>query len=415
MHLFYLAPLLILTLSGCVAPAVIKPVADKDVKNLTNGESTKPIQFSKIVVKLKRGEKVGAIQAGLLCVGQGELTWKGGKLSIDSDEFTDTFKEELEKASFKTVGDTSALFEDSSTWKSEILVAGLVKDLKANICYPNAGFGNFSSSKGEAYLRVDWQIYSKLDRSVVHSVITEGASKVSSATNGGDSTIVLNAFSQATRNLLADEKFRSIVSRGGATVKDTVVMSSNTSKKLGSNTAEWSNAVATVFAGRGHGSGFLISDNLVMTNHHVVGESKSVNVKFGNGIELIGTDIASNSAKDVAIVKLDALLPKHFKLNVNIPSVGSDVYAIGTPLDATLYSTVSKGIVSGVRDENFKKLIQSDVNIQPGNSGGPLLDENGTVVGIAVSGFSVNNVTQGINFFIPVGDAITALNAVYSN
>lgn len=100
---------------------------------------------------------------------------------------------------------------------------------------------------------------------------------------------------------------------------------------------------------------------------------------------------------------------------MNIPSVGSDVYAIGTPLDASLYSTVSKGIVSGVRDENFKKLIQSDVNIQPGNSGGPLLDKNGTVVGIAVSGFSVNNVTQGINFFIPVGDAITALNAVYSN
>lgn len=422
MHRLYLAPLLLFALSGCIAPAIIKPVEDKDLKNLVNGENAKPIQFSKIVVKLKRGEKVGAIQAGLLCVGHGELTWKGGKLSIDSDEFTDTFKEELEKASFKTVGDTSALFEDSSTWKSEILIAGLVKDLKANICYPHAGFGNFSSSKGEAYLKVDWQIYSKLDRSVVHSVITEGASKVSSATSGGDSTIVLNAFSQATRNLLADEKFRSIVSRGGVAVKDTVVisgekivLSSNTSKKLGSDTAEWPNAVATVFAGKGHGSGFLISDNLVLTNHHVVGDSKSVNVKFGNGVELIGTVVASNSAKDVAIVKLDALLPKHFKLNVNIPTVGSDVYAIGTPVDATLYSTVSKGIVSGIREENFKKLIQSDVNIQPGNSGGPLLDKNGTVVGIAVSGLTINNVAQGLNFFIPVGDAITALNAVYSN
>ncbi|MDG1074034.1 MAG: trypsin-like peptidase domain-containing protein [Methylophilaceae bacterium] len=422
MRHIYLLPAILFMLNACVAPATIKPVEDKEVKDLVNGENAKPIQFSKIVVKLKRGEKVGAIQAGLFCVGQGTLTWKGGKLSIDSDEFTDAFKEELEKASFKTVGDTSALFEDSSTWKSEILVAGLVKDLKANICYPMAGFGNFSSSKGAAYLKVDWQIYSKLDRSVVHSVVTEGASDVSTATDGGGDAIVLNAFAQATRNLLADEKFRSIVSRGGETIKDTVVksgenivLSNSPLKKLNSNPSEWSNAVATVFAGRGHGSGFLISDNLVMTNHHVVGESKSVNVKFGNGLELIGTVIASNSARDVAIVKLSAVLPKHFKLNVNMPQVGSDVFAIGTPLDPTLFSTVSKGIVSGIRDESNKKFIQSDVNVLPGNSGGPLLDKNGTVVGITVSGLVVNNAPQGINYFIPIGEALASLNAVYSN
>ena len=169
-----------------------------------------------MVVKLKRGEHVGALQVGLLCVPQGDLNWKGGRINIDSDEFTEAFKDELEKHSFKTVGDTNASFEDPSTWKSEILVAGLVKELKANICYPMAGFGNFSSSKGEAFLKVDWQIYSKLDRSVVHSVSTEGAYQGDSATvAGGDTIAVLNAFSQATRNLLADVKFREIVSKGG--------------------------------------------------------------------------------------------------------------------------------------------------------------------------------------------------------
>jgi len=419
MRILLSTTLLLLLVSGCVPPAAIKSVEDKPVSNLVNGENAKPIQFSKIVVKLKRGEEIGAIQAGLLCVGQGQLTWKGGKLSIDSDEFTDAFKEELEKASFKTVGDTNALFEDASTWKSEILVAGLVKDLKANICYPNAGFGNFTSSKGESYLKVEWQIYSKLDRSVVHSVVTEGASKTTSAVSGGDSTLVLNAFAQATRNLLADEKFRSIVSRAGETVKEAVtksgekiVLSNNPTKKIGTNTADWTNAVATVFAGRGHGSGFLISDNLVMTNHHVVGESKSVNVKFGNGVELIGSVIASNSAKDVAIVKLDAVLPKYFNLEKTLPLVGTDVYAVGTPLDASFSSTVSKGIVSGLREEQKNKFVQSDVNVKPGNSGGPLLDKSGNVVAIAVSGLVINNVTQGINFFIPINDALTALNVV---
>lgn len=419
-NLRYLFPVVLVSImTGCGTPAVIKKVEDRPVENLKASESSKPIQFTKIVVKLKRGEHIGAMQAGLLCVSQGDLNWKGGRISIDSDEFTDAFKEELEKFSFKTVGDTNALFEDPSTWKSEILIAGLVKELKANICYPMAGFGNFSSSKGEAFIKVDWQIYSKLDRSVVHAVTTEGAAKNDEAVGGGDTVAVLNAFAQASRNLLADNKFREIVSRGGETIKETsyksgdsIVISTGSSKPLGNLPEEWTDGVVTVFAGRGHGSGFVISDNLILTNHHVVGESNSVAVKFNNGLQVVGKVIASNSGRDVAIVKVDASLPKHFRVSRMVPSVGSDVYAIGSPLDEKLYSTVTRGIVSGVRDENKKMLIQSDVNIRPGNSGGPLVDKNGAVVGIAVSSLVINSVAQGINFFIPIDDALKSLGAI---
>jgi len=419
-HLRYLFPVVLVSLmTGCGTPAVIKKVEDRPVENLKASESSKPIQFTKIVVKLKRGEHIGAMQAGLLCVSQGDLNWKGGRISIDSDEFTDAFKEELEKFSFKTVGDTNALFEDPSTWKSEILIAGLVKELKANICYPTAGFGNFSSSKGEAFIKVDWQIYSKLDRSVVHAVTTEGAAKNDEAVGGGDTVAVLNAFAQASRNLLADNKFREIVSKGGETIKETsyksgdsIVISTGSSKPLGNSPDEWTDGVVTVFAGRGHGSGFIISDNLILTNHHVVGESNSVAVKFNSGLQVIGKVVAFNSGRDVAIVKVDASLPKHFRVSRMVPSVGTDVYAIGSPLDEKLHSTVTRGIISGVREENKKMLIQSDVNIRPGNSGGPLVDKNGTVVGIAVSGLVINSVSQGINFFIPIDDALKSLGAI---
>jgi len=416
----FVLPLLLASLmAGCGTPAVIKKVEDRPVENLKASENSKPIQFTKIVVKLKRGEHIGAMQAGLLCVPQGDLNWKGGRISIDSDEFTDAFKEELEKFAFKTVGDTNALFEDPSTWKSEILIAGLVKELKANICYPMAGFGNFSSSKGEAFLKVDWQIYSKLDRSVVHSVTTEGSAKNDDAIGGGNTVAVLNAFAQASRNLLADSKFREIVSRGGATIKETsyksgdsIVISITSSKPLGGSPDEWASGVVTVFAGRGHGSGFVISDNLILTNHHVVGESNSVAVKFSNGLQVVGKVIASNSGRDVAIVKVDATLPKHFRLSRSVPVVGTNVYAIGSPLEEKFHSTVTHGIISGVREENKKMLIQSDVNIRPGNSGGPLVDENGAVVGIAVSGLVINSVSQGINFFIPIDDALKSLGAI---
>ena len=407
-------------LSGCAGtPAIIKEVQDQPVENLKASENSKPIQFTKIVVKLKRGEHIGAYKAGILCIPHGDLNWKGGKINVDSDEFTDAFKDELAKYSFKAVGDTNALFEDPSTWKSEILVAGLVKDLKVNICYPNAGFGNFNSSKGEAFIKVDWQIYSKLDRSVVHSVTTEGSAKNKESVSGGDTIAVLDAFAQASRNLLADAKFREIVSKGGSSVKETsfksgesLVVSTGSSTLVGKSPDKWPGAVVTVFAGKGFGSGFVISENLILTNQHVVGESNSVTIKFDNGLQVIGKVVASNSGRDVAVVKVDAKLPKYFHVQRVGPPVGTEVYAVGSPLDENLQSTVTRGIISGYREQDKKTFIQSDVNIRPGNSGGPLVTKDGDVVGIAVSGLVVNGDFQGINFFIPINDALVSLGVI---
>lgn len=411
--------LLAAMLSSCGTPSNIKQVADKPVADLKADDNTKPIQLTKVVVKLKRGEHIGALKAGLLCVPHGNLNWKGGRVNVDSEEFTEAFKEELEKFSFKTVGDVNALFEDPSTWKSEILVAGLVKELKANICYPMAGFGDFNSSKAEVFIKVDWQIYSKLDRSVVHSVTTEGSFNNKESAAGGDTVAILNAFAQASRNLLADEKFREIVSKGGQTVRETVVKSAGTivlaaknSKPVGTTPADWTNAVVTVFAGRGHGSGFAISDDLIITNEHVVSEANSVTVKFQGGLQVIGKVIASNTGRDVALVKLDAAMPKYFRVERSLPAVGTEVYAIGTPLDENLESTMSRGIVSGIRNHMENRLIQSDVNIRPGNSGGPLVGKDGKVVGITVSTLVVGDVPAGINFFIPIDDALKSLGAI---
>ncbi|WP_323029442.1 S1C family serine protease [Castellaniella defragrans] len=409
-------------LAGCGTPAVIKDVQDKPVEelNITASENSKPIQLSKIVVKLKRGQHIGAFQVGVFCISQGDLSWRGGRINVNSDDFTDAFKEELEKYSFKTVGDTSALFEDPSSWKSEILIAGLIKDLKANFCYPLAGFGNFSTNKGEAFVKVDWQIYSKLDRAVVHSVETEGASKVTSATKNGNDDLILNAFSQAARNLLADKKFREIVMQGGETVKETTYKSANNivatpgkSTSLNRDISKWADGVVTIYAGNGHGSGFIIGENLIITNHHVVGEADVVTVKLGHDFETTGKVIAYNSGKDVAAIKIAGSLPKYFSIDRSLPAVGTEVYAVGSPLSDKLNSTVTKGIVSAHREQNNNQLIQTDVNIRPGSSGGPLVTSNGKVVGIAVSGIQIGSAGQGINFFIPIDDALESMDIKY--
>ena len=80
------------------------------------------------------------------------------------------------------------------------------------------------------------------------------------------------------------------------------------------------------------------------------------------------------------------------------------------PQRRDLSATLARGVVSNIRKEGQKTLIQSDVNVLSGNSGGPLVNGNGEVVGITVSGIQVNKAAQGINFFIPIKDALDSMN-----
>jgi len=116
--------------------------------------------------------------------------------------------------------------------------------------------------------------------------------------------------------------------------------------------------------------------------------------------------------RDVALVKVDAGGLKPLPIRSSIVSHAEEVYAVGTPFDESLQSTITKGIVSGIRTEEKSglKLIQSDVDIHGGNSGGPLLDSQGNVVGISVSGIGLRKLSAGLNFFIPIIDGLEWLN-----
>jgi len=90
-------------LLGCVSGAEITKVPEHNPITFTG--SAKPVQFKRIVIKLNRGEVVGAEQVGLFCVGSQQLVWKGGHITIQDEEFTTACREELENAHYKVVGD----------------------------------------------------------------------------------------------------------------------------------------------------------------------------------------------------------------------------------------------------------------------------------------------------------------------
>lgn len=405
------------TLPGCATKADIQPNVTHHNISVTPLEHSKPILFSKLNIKLKRGEHIGAMQTGILCLAKENLTWKGGKFVLDTDDFTEAFHAEVVHSGHKVATDANALFGDTSTSKPEILIAANIQVLKANICYDSTFLGNSNTSKGRAYVKIEWHAYSKLDKSVVYSTITEGTSSIEQSFVGGDAMTVVQAFAQAARQLLSDQRFKAIVAVAGASVKtanikagEALLLNPDPNKKIGNNPADWGNAVATILNGTGHGSGFLISESLMLTNRHVVNALDTVQVKFTNGLQLSGKVIHADIDRDVALIKLDASFPKYFHVSKRTPTVGQDVYAIGSPIDEIYSASISKGVISGMRDKDGKPLIQSDVNIRPGNSGGPLVDDDGSLVGIAVSGLVIKNVPQGINFFIPIADALKTLN-----
>jgi len=406
------------------ASANIKQVAIQDTIDIQPGVDAKPLLFKKIVVKLPRGKEIGSLQTGLLCLPVGRsLTWKGGKVNITSDDFTEVFREELEKANYPLVGNPDALFEDPSEWKAELLVAGMIKDIRANICYPLTGFGNFSDSQGEAFVEVEWQIFSRLDRQVVYTITTEGSSKVEEARPTGTLDIMLNAFAIATQNLLADQGFHDLVVRKSddKTIKPAgneirLPLIANFMKPLTNHVNDVRVAIATIYAGDGHGSGFFISTNgYILTNEHVVREAKFVKVKLATGREILGEVLKVNSRRDIALIKAEEEKMPELPIKNSELNIGSEVYAIGSPLDDDLNTSLSKGIISAYRVEDNLRYIQSDINVLPGNSGGPLLDENGNIIGVTVLGRIFRGVPSGINFFIPIQDALLALNIKTTN
>jgi serine protease Do len=159
---------------------------------------------------------------------------------------------------------------------------------------------------------------------------------------------------------------------------------------------------------RGLGSGFVIStDGYVMTNAHVVEGADDITVTLTDRREFKGKVIGTDRRTDVALVKIEATgLPSVKIGDPNKLRVGEWVVAIGSPFG--LDNSVTAGIVSAkARDTGeFLPFIQTDVAVNPGNSGGPLLNMRGEVIGINSQIFTTSGGYNGISFAIPIDEAM---------
>lgn len=172
--------------------------------------------------------------------------------------------------------------------------------------------------------------------------------------------------------------------------------------------------------GTSTGSGFIISDDgYVVTNHHVVEGATDVTVTLSTGDEYTAKVIGSDSLNDVALLKVEATGLPAVKLGSSDKlAIGDMVCAIGNPL-GSLTATLTVGYVSGkdrqvTTDNSTINMIQTDAAINSGNSGGPLFNMYGEVVGITSAKYSGTTSSgasiEGISFAIPIDDVMSIID-----
>jgi putative serine protease PepD len=208
------------------------------------------------------------------------------------------------------------------------------------------------------------------------------------------------------------------------TVSDAQPTSSSGSLSVQSIYQLANKGVVEVTAGQGQGSGFVYDgDGHIITNDHVVDGATSVSVRFWNGKTFDAQVVGTDASTDLAVLKVDAPASQLFPLSLGDSSklaVGDSVVAIGSPFG--LEGTVTSGIVSALHREMtspnhfaIDNSIQTDAAINHGNSGGPLLNAQGKVVGITSQIESNSGGNEGVGFAIPSNTVSSIAAQLISN
>ncbi|WLT32302.1 S1C family serine protease [Geothrix sp. PMB-07] len=163
-------------------------------------------------------------------------------------------------------------------------------------------------------------------------------------------------------------------------------------------------AVVLVETSSGRGSAFFVDRDRLITNHHVVVGQSYVKLRLSDNRTLDAAIATTSQDYDLAVLRIMGSAPEHAVLSLGtIQDVrqGQEVLAIGTPM-GVFQNTVTRGIVSSLRQLDKVVVLQTDTALNPGNSGGPLIDHAGRVVGINTMGFRGS---QGLNFAVAIDHA----------
>lgn len=393
------AAFLVIFVQGCATTA---PTITQLSPIVIGPEGSAPISFTRLIIRVPSGTRVGAHHNGWLKVPQFSYVWLSN-ITVGSDEFKIVASEHLKARGYTVMGGDNLLFGRDESAKAEYQLGGTVYSLVYNTYAPLAG------DYSEATLSIEWQLYDSIRKQVVMTVATSGYGKQS----GIGSACIQFAFRSALDNLLAKREFVDFVTRSSRNTWERtpdeiqpIKIRLPTSSKwlsLPTDLKDVLQSVLTIRAGGSVGSGVLISpDGWAITAGHVVSGVKEVIVRMYSGLEITAAVVRIDHQQDVALIRLPGRgYPSVRVATAGAPDVGTDVFAVGAPAGEDLAFSVTKGVISGFREWQGKRYIQTDAALNPGNSGGPLFTSDGSVIGVVSWKISAQGF-EGIAFGVPI-------------
>lgn len=383
------------------------------------------IGFDKLLADFKENRIIGKIT---LLDGTSETIEWEGNTKIGAQSFEDSFYSIINKFGFQTPFSRKiSLFdgdEDSRPRLPRYVVGIALKDFDIQIIEDDAEDFGSGTRKGTAMMDLEWQVLDKGTGEVMLRYENTGRTNFRLKSGHGSKENLI-AFENALMDFLMQSDFMSIVEDTKSIFESATVHTNDS----GSVAFEISPSVVPQFESRsqmikhankscvtvitdaGHGSGVTIDpEGYVLSAFHVVDGVNKVQVKFSNGLKLDARVLSYSKAHDVVLLDIEGSgfqsLPLELSTEIDL---GEDVITIGTPADLELGQSVSSGILSGKRLHEERVYYQMDMAVSPGNSGGPLLNTNGEIIGI-IQRKIVGTGIEGISFALPVATAAEVLN-----
>lgn len=419
----YLSVMIVaIALFGC-GGAVINKVETKDPIDVTYKNKLATMQFASVDYGISRGTIVGRYEfIPFHCWRfSPHISFDEGRLSIsDLYAYPRIFYQTMNSANFNVLGYPAKIFKTKNDKKPDIYVGARINYINMNVCDRiSAAFATpLGVQEGEATIKVKWELYSNNKEKIIYETETKGYAKIDSPHSSGEIVLVDRAFAEATKNLAADTGFYKTLmdyrpsmdspideKNPDMTIKNYALFKNS----ITDNIDDIRLGVVTVSVGDTFGTGVFITKDLILTNHHVVGGNDLVKIQLLTGRNFTGEVIRRNYKRDVALIQVETGGYNPIPIRLKHLKITEEIYAIGNPLSKRYKATVTKGIVSRFdRNKHGLEDIQSDLDVQGGNSGGPLLDKNGNLVGLTYAGIGKHSI--GMNYFIPIHDALKKLD-----
>ena len=371
------------------------------------------VQCGAVNVRVKGGDKMGNLIIGRE---NEEILYFGKSLDVDADHLRGNVNSSLKDLGY-TVPSSEGKSVFSTGSNSRYTLQGEMRDVKYDI-YASNQYEFRAHYETRCAVEVTWKLVGP-NRQTVYEHKDAGTSV---KFEKGGSAAFEDAFENSLFAFLAGKEVATALAKPAGTsaaataeadkpasvTVHRAALPKATATSTGVSLA--AKSVVIVETADGHGSGCIISnDGYIVTNAHVVGQEEQVKILMADGLEAKGQVVRVNAEMDLALIKIDADGLSAFQLpSSSAAEIGTDVYAIGTPADKELGQTITKGIISGRRKIEGHALLQTDVSINGGNSGGALVSHTGQLLGI-VNAKLVGRGIEGIGFAIPADQVADAL------